>query len=219
VPLVVTPAAALLMVVRMASNDGRDERAATTTLDELRDLMLDGFKVSLAEQHETRELVSAVEARLTTRMDHLSSRVEVLEYDRWGSRRPPPRVPTPVGGVPRPRLPSVSDRLGELDELTGRVMRAEAEAKAAREEAQRAREAGETAVAINKQQSRSMGLAMPEAPWWKKVGAFFASRKGAEFIVAIATLAAAAAGLERATDAAQRAQDALRQLPAQEVPR
>lgn len=237
VPLAVTPAMAIVMVLRMGSDPkiprpavpppvpGRDEREGPVTLDEIHSLVLDGFRGILAEQRETREMVHGEVARLETKIEHMGSRVEVVESALWGSKRPPPRTPTPPsGGIPRPRLPSVSDKVKTAEEtiaeLSGRMLRTEAEAAAAREEARQAREAAETGVSINKQQSRAMGLAKPDASPWRKILTFFLSRKGAEFALALLTLATAAAGLERAKDAAQRAQDALQHLPAtQEAPR
>ncbi len=236
VPLVVTPAMALVMVLRMGSDPkiprpavpppipGRDERGGPVTLDEIHALVLDGFRGMLAESRETREMVQGEVARLETKIEHVVVRTEVIESALWGSKRPPPRTPTPPsGGIPRPRLPSVSDKVKDaeetLAELSGRVLRAEVEASAAREEAKQAREAAETGVSINKQQSRAMGLAKPDASIRRKVFTFFASRKGIEFVLAIATLATAALGLGRATDAAARAQDALQHLPQEAAPR
>src|SRR5687768_4656340 len=93
VPLVVTPAMALVMVVRMSDDRntptpgmvGRDERGATTTLDELRDLVAEGFGRALGDIATTNGNVRI----LGQKFDDLSGRVDRLEHRVFGSKLPP----------------------------------------------------------------------------------------------------------------------------------
>jgi hypothetical protein len=202
VPLLVRPGLALLMVVRMSEDrltptpgmQGRDEREGPITLDELGQQQRDGFANVLRVLNSLDRRVGTVEERLEDVESHVYS-------------DPPPPVGVRRARLVRRRSPSLpertSEQAGDIAELSGRVLTLESKA--------------DTTIAINKQQSKAMGLAMPDASFWRKAFAFLGSRKGAEFVLTIATLLASIAGLERATDAAQRAQDALRHLPAGEV--
>lgn len=228
-PLAVTPMAALVMVVRMSDEQritptpgmqGRDERGATTTLDELKTIVLDGFSRALGDIATTNSNVRAIDAKV----DDAIVRIDRLETRVFGSKPPPlmPRPPVVVvhaassalpgtsapPGEHRERAASLVERTeanaGDVAELSGRLLAVEVRT--------------EKLESINKQQSRAMGLAMPDASTWRKVAALLFSRKGVELIIAVATLATVALGYERATNALERVQDSVRHLPA-EAPR
>lgn len=203
VPLAVSPVAALVMVVRMAGDritptpgmQGRDEREGPITLDELGEQQREGFKNVLGALRSLDQRVGYVEERLHD--------VESQVFSD-----PPPPMGVRRARLARRRASSLHSRTqensGDVAELTGRIIALEAKT--------------DTTVAINKQQSKSMGLAMPDATLRRKFVAFLFSRAGLEFVVAVAGLMAAAAGYKSATDASQRAQDVLRHMPAvQEV--
>lgn len=191
----------------MMSRDdgGRDERNASTTIDELAALTRDGFKNVLGSV-----------ADVSRQVDHLEQRVDVIEQAVFTSPPPPPTsegsARTAAARFVRRRMPSLSSRTeraeGEIAELTGRLLAAEAESRAAKEAANKAAEAAETTIAINKQQSRAQGLAMPGSSFLQQMGHFLWSREGAKFMVAMMT--ALLAGLAtiygvRAQQAAERA--------------
>jgi hypothetical protein len=232
VPLLLTPGLALLMVVRMSEDrltptpgmQGRDERAGTTTLDELRDLVAEGFGRALGDIATTNGNVRI----LGQKFDDLSGRVDRLEHRVFGSKLPP-MMPRPAALVPttseiiaspmattsaapgehRERAASLLEKTeanaGDLAELSGRLLAVETKA--------------EKLESINKQQSKAMGLAMPEASLWKKAAALLLSRKGLEFALAIATLGALALGYERTGDALRKVQDSVQRLPTEAAPR
>lgn len=231
VPLLLTPGLALLMVVRMSEDritptpgmHGRDERAGTTTLDELRDLVAEGFGRALGDIATTNGNVRI----LGQKFDDLSGRVDRLEHRVFGSKLPPmmprpsPLVPTTselaplmsttsaAPGEHRERAPSLLEKTeantGDLAELSGRLLAVEVKT--------------DKLESINKQQSKAMGLAMPEASWRRKVAALLLSRKGVELLIAIATLGALALGYERTGDALRKVQDAVQRMPTEAAPR
>lgn len=235
VPLYMTPAVTLLMVVRMSEDrltptpgmQGRDERQATTTLDELKGIVLDGFGRALGDIATTNQNLRAIDVKV----GDVIARVDRLETRVFGSK-PPPLEPRPaiiVHGVPsvlpgtsappgehRERSPSLVEKTeanaGEVAELAGRMLAVESKLGAVEKKA-------DTAISINKQQSRAMGLAMPEAPPWRKAAALLFSRKGVELVIALLTFGAVALGYDRATDALQRVQKTIEHLPAEVAPR
>lgn len=189
------------------------------TLDELGHMMRDGFANVLGELSEVNHELAGVKSRLTA-----------VEAEVFTDPPPPPGLAPSRARLARRRTSSLASRTGategELAELSGQIIaaraeaeEAKAEAREARKEAQAAREEAHTAVEINKQQSRAMGLAMPDASPWRKLATLILSRKGAELVIAIATLAAVGLGYERAGDAMRKVQDAVQRMPTTEAPR
>lgn len=188
------------------------------TLDELGHMMRDGFANVLGELSEVNHELAGVKSRLTA-----------VEAEVFTDPPPPPGLVPSRARLARRRTSSLASRTGategELAELSGQIIaaraeaeEAKAEASAARKEAQAAREEAHTAVNINKQQSRAMGLAMPDASIWRKAATLVFSRKGIELLIAVATLAAVGMGYERAGDELRKVQDTVRRMPAVEAP-
>lgn len=223
--LLAMPLSRTLVVMVLEMSDDRITPTPTMhahhepiTLDELGQRISDGFANVLGELNE-----------VNTRVGRVEDRIVILEAEVFTDPPPPPGAPLRAR-IPRRRTASLASRTGaaegDLAELSGQIIAARAEAqeareeaKAAREEAKAAREEAATAVSINKQQSRAMGLAMPDASLWRKTIALLWSRKGVELVIAVATLASVALGYERAGDALRKMQDTVQHMPAEAAPR
>lgn len=191
----------------MVGRDERsdDERRAGVTLEDLHELVQAGFKNVLGAQAETNDRLSDVEDRIGDLEAVVFSEPPPPPRARAGGRLAAARIVRRRGAGERaeqtadkanndvrPPMRSLTevarDNTNEIAGLEGRILVLES---------------------INKQQSRAMGLAMPDAAWWRKAAALVMSRKGVELAISVVILVATIAGSQRAIDAAQHVQDAV----------
>ena len=143
--------------------EGRDERGASITIDELANLVRDGFRNVLREQSLQAQDMRTLRGEMQEMRSSTDQRFERIESHLWGSTPPPPPPPPPA--VVRARAPSLTENVKDadarIDELTGHVL---------------------ALMSIAKTQSKAMGLSMPEASKVSKVGRFLRSRQGVTLI-------------------------------------